>query len=451
MRRALLASAAAAAMTAALAAQPPSTAPAAAAIPADFGRDVMPILESNCLRCHNTAKAEGGLLVETHDDLLRGGDTGSPVVAGQPDESPFILQVEGRAKPKMPPKSDLAPDEIAVLRAWVQAGAKYSPVPRPALDDRVPALTQAAPVRPQATSIAWRPDGAELAVAGYRQVQRVAVPGGDRVGHFDGLHDQVRSVAFSPDGALIAAGGGTPGAFGEIVLYESATGKVRARLDGHRDFVYHVAFNHDGTRLASCGYDRLIRIWDTAHGKLTAVLKEHTEAVYAVVFSDDGRLLASAAADRSVKIWKVEDGTRLYTITDPTDAVLTLAFRPGTRQLAAGGQDKRVRVWDIGDTAARPISSRPAHKAAVLRLAFSRDGRRLATSGADRLVTVWDAATGEALRTLDAQSDWAQGLAFSPDGRQLAVGRYDGSVSVYDTATGTRASDLVDAPKVTQR
>ena len=441
-------------MTAALAAQPPSTdAPASppAAVAADFGRDVMPILETNCLRCHNTAKSEGGLLVESHEDLMRGGDSGEPVVAGKPDESPFIQQVEGRAKPKMPPKSDLAPEEIAVLRAWVEAGAKYSPVPRPSLDERVPALTQTAPITPQAPSLAWKPDGSELAVAGYRQVSRVAMPDGAVVGRFDGLHDQVRSVAFSPDGALIAAGGGTPGAFGEIVLYDDTSGAERARLDAHGDYVYHVAFNHDGTRLASCGYDRMIRIWDTASGKLAAVLKEHTEAVYAVAFSDDGRLLASAAADRSVKIWKVEDGTRLYTITDPTDAVLTLAFRPGTRQLAAGGQDKRVRVWDIGDTAARPISSRPVHNAAVLRLAFSRDGRQLATTGADRRVTIRDAQTGEASRTLGGQSDWAQGLAFSPDGRQLAVGRYDGSVSVYDTATGARASDLVNAGKVAQR
>ena len=453
MRRVLVASAVAAAMTAVLTAQPPAP-PAdhgpAAAVAADFGRDVVPILETNCLRCHSTATTEGGLLVESHEDLLRGGDSGSPIVAGQPDESPLIQQIEGRAKPKMPPKSDLAPEDIAVLRAWVAAGATYSPTPRPSLDDRVPPVSQTAAVKPQVPSIAWRPDGAELALAAYRQVQRLG-PDGNVVGRFEGLHDQVRAVAFSPDGALLAAGGGTPGAFGELVLYDAATGTLRWRLDGHRDYVYHLAFNHDGTRLASCGYDRLIRVWDTATGKLTAVLKEHTEAVYAVAFSDDGQVLASAAADRSVKIWKVADGTRLYTITDPTDAVLTLAFRPTTRQLAAGGQDKRVRVWEIGDTAARPVSSRPAHRAAVLRLAFSRDGSRLATTGADREVKIWDAATGAPLRALGPQSDWAQGLAFSPDGRQLAVGRYDGSVSIYDTATGTRASDVVEPGKVAQR
>ena len=66
---------------------------------------------------------EGGLLLESHEDLMRGGDSGSPLVPGKPDESPLILQIEGRAKPKMPPKKDLQPDEIAVLRAWVAAGA----------------------------------------------------------------------------------------------------------------------------------------------------------------------------------------------------------------------------------------------------------------------------------------------------------------------------------------
>ena len=91
----------------------------------DFARDVMPILETNCLRCHNTAEQKGGLLLEGYEDLMRGGDDGSPIVAGQADDSPLIRQVEGRAKPKMPPKADLRPEDIAILRAWIAAGAKY--------------------------------------------------------------------------------------------------------------------------------------------------------------------------------------------------------------------------------------------------------------------------------------------------------------------------------------
>jgi hypothetical protein len=73
----------------ALAAQPPS-----GATP-EFARDVMPIIETNCLRCHNTAEQKGGLLLESYEDLMRGGDDGSPIVAGQADDSPLIRQVEG--------------------------------------------------------------------------------------------------------------------------------------------------------------------------------------------------------------------------------------------------------------------------------------------------------------------------------------------------------------------
>ena len=382
---------------------------------------------------------------------MRGGDTGTPVVPGQPDQSPLILQIEGRAKPKMPPKKDLPPDEIAVLRAWVAAGAPYSKAPRVSLDDKVPALAQTAAVLPQVTSLAWRPDGLQLAVAGYKQVQRLTMPGGGSVAPLTGLSDLVRAVAWSPDGAVVAVGGGTPGASGEIVLFDAITGAERARLDGHRDYVYHLAFNHDGSRLASCGYDKVIRVWDTASGNAVGVLKEHTEAVYAVAFSGDGALLASAAADRSVKIWNVADGLRLYTITEPTDAVLTLAFRPGTRQLAAGGQDKRIRVWEIGDAAARALRSAPAHRSAVLRVVFSPDGRTLASTGTDRDVKLWDAETGRQVRAIGPQSDWAQALAFSPDGRQLAVGRYDGTIGIYDAASGRTVLEPLANDKVARR
>jgi WD40 repeat protein len=412
----------------------------------DFARDVMPVLETNCLRCHNTAEQKGGLLLEGYEDLMRGGDDGSPIVAGQADDSPLIRQVEGRAKPKMPPKADLRPEDIAILRAWIAAGAKYSPSRRVSLDEKVPALAQTASLLAEVPSMAFSPDGKELVVAGYREVRRFAMPPGQERGAVKGMADQVRALAWSPDGKMIAAGGGTPGAFGELVLIDAATGSVVRTLDGHRDYVYHVAFSPDGKRLASCGYDKLIRIWDTATGKPTGVLKEHTEAVYAVAFNASGTLLASASADRSVKIWDVAKGVRLYTINEPTDAMHTLAFRPGTNDLFAGGADKRLRAWTISDTSATSIGNTLAHTAGIIRLAFSPDGARLATSSTDRQVKLWSAADLRELRQFGAQSDWAQSLAFSRDGTELAVGRYDGTVSVFDAGTGRRVVDLISVP-----
>jgi WD40 repeat protein len=403
----------------------------------------MPIIETNCLRCHNTAEQKGGLLLESYEDLMRGGDDGSPIVAGHADDSPLIRQVEGRAKPKMPPKADLRPEDIAVLRGWIAAGAKYSAPTRVSLDEKVPALKQTASLLAEVPSMVFSPDGQQLAVAGYRSVRRFTMPSGQEAPAIGGLADQVRALAWSPDGKFIAAGGGTPGAFGALVLIDAATGAVVRTFDGHRDYVYHVAFSPDGKRLASCGYDRLIRVWDTATGKPTGVLKEHTEAVYAVAFNTAGTLLVSASADRSIKIWDVAKGVRLYTINDPTDAVLTLAFRPGTNDLYAGGADKRLRAWTISDTAATSIGSTLAHTAGIIRLAFSPDGTRLASSSTGREVKLWSAKDLHEVRQFGAQSDWAQSLAFSRDGTQLAVGRYDGTVSLFDAATGRRVVELI--------
>ena len=89
----------------------------------------------------------------------------------------------------------------------------------------------------------------------------------------------------------MAVGGGTPGVFGELVLFDAVTGTQRARLDGHRDYVYHLAFNHDGTRPGQLRVQQDHPGVGHGHGKRTVgVLKEHTEAVYTVAFSGDGAL-----------------------------------------------------------------------------------------------------------------------------------------------------------------
>jgi WD40 repeat protein len=434
--------------------------------PPDFARDVLPVFESNCLRCHSAAAQKGDLILDTHEDVIAGGRHGASIVAGDAQKSPLVAMMEGRVEPRMPPKSVMRPEDIAVVRAWIDAGAKPSPGAALTLDDRVPRITPAHGLSPAVHSLAWSVDGRTLLVPGYRDVRRVEVaPHASnrpplptrRTRPLEGAIDLVRGVARSADGWWIAGAGGIPGAAGEVIVWDADTGDEAFALRGHRDYVYDAAFNHRSTRLATCSYDRSVRIWDLDTGRAIRVLREHTDAVYAVAFSADDNWLASGAGDRSVKLWDVRSGKRLVTLTEPTDVVSTLDFAPSGLRLSAAGADKTIRTWTFeaardaasGGVRVTPtlVASTLAHGAPILRIAYAPDGKRLASAASDGIVKIWDAATWTEVRTLERQPDWAQGLAWSPDGARLAVGRFDGSVAIYDARSGRRVSDPVRNPK----
>jgi WD40 repeat protein len=427
-------------------APPTSPAPPPAGAP-DFARDVLPIIENNCLRCHSAAVQKGGLVMDTQEDLMEGGENGAVLTPGDAPGSRLVKMIQAEIDPKMPPKSTLRPDEIATLKAWIAAGAKdsaESPLAR--LEARITAITPQVALRPAVNALAFSPDGKELAVPGYREVRRLApsllAAPTSTLTPLKGAIDLVRSVAYSADGEWVAGAGGIPGAFGEVLLWNAASGELVHTLKGHRDYVYQAVFNKRGTRLATCSYDKSVRVWDVETGRSRQVFREHTEAVFAVAFSPDGRWLASGAGDRSVKIWDLASGSRLYTLTEPTDVVQTLAFHPSGLTLSAAGADKTIRTWELtpqGGTQTRAIRG---HTAPILRIAYSPDGKWLASSAGDGVVKIWDAATGKEARTLERQPDWAQGLAWSPDSARLAVGRYDGTVGIYDASTGRRVRPL---------
>src|SRR5262249_38407558 len=157
--------------------------------------------------------------------------------------------------------------------------------------------------------------GTLLAAGGQHEVVLVDPKSGEITRRLAGQKGRVTALAFSRSGEYLAAAGGDAGTLGEIHLYRSDKGGWGAgvAMKGHADAVHALAFSPDGQTLASCGYDRLVKLWDVVTGKLVRDLKDHSDAVYSVAFSPDGKLLASGAADRAVKVWDVATGTRLYT------------------------------------------------------------------------------------------------------------------------------------------
>ncbi|HEY8506288.1 MAG TPA: hypothetical protein VIL46_17000, partial [Gemmataceae bacterium] len=306
---------------------------------------------------------------------------------------------------------------------------------------------------PPVTALAYSPDGRLLAAGTYQGVALIDPARGEVVGELTGLTRQVTAVAFDPGGKRLAVAAGEPGQAGELRLFAvPAKGppgdKPLHTIPAHEDLIYSLAFSPDGKLLATAGYDRVIKLWDVEAGKEVRALKDHSDTVYGLAFHPQGKLLASASADRAVKVWDVSTGRRLYTLDDPTDWVYAVAWSPDGKHLAAAGVDKSVRVWKAGADGGTLAHSVFAHDGAVLRLIYSGDGKTLYSAGEDRVVKVWDTARMAERRALPAQPDAVLALALRPDGKQLALGRYDGVAVALDAATGSQTARLLPSPPV---
>ena len=422
----------------------------AIAEPPSYSKQIRPFFSRYCLECHNAKEGEGGLNLESYAAMLEGGKHGPVFVAGKADASRIVGMVEGKVKPFMPPKKASrrpSPEEVAVIRAWIDAGAKDDGGAAViVLPDIKPRAIVAAPV----AALAYRPDGKLLAASGWREVELIDPTTGDVVGKLPGQTGDVTALAFSRDGLRLAVASGSPGTAGEVRLYKAAAGAMPAgppvqTIAAHNDVILDAVFSPDGTTLATCGYDRLIKLWNTQTGQLLRELKDHSDAVYAVTFSPDGALLASGSADRAVKVWEVADGKRLYTLSDSTDWVYSVAWSPDGHRLAAGGVDKSLRVWEVSGREGRLANAVFAHEGPIVRVAWSTDGKTLYSVSEDRIAKAWDAGRMVERVVYAKQPEAPLALAVRSDQKQLAVGRYDGVLVLLDEATGKVQSQPLPA------
>ena len=205
-------------------------------------------------------------------------------------------------------------------------------------------------------------------------------------------------------------------------------------MQGHKDCIYSIAWSPDGKLLASGSYDRMVKLWDVATGRELFNLQDHIDAVFAVAFSPDGKRLASASQDRTVKIWNVATGRRLYTLSDALDGLNGIAYSPFGDRVAAAGYDKTIYIWQLGEDDGHLVQSLIADEESLLALAWSPDGKTIVTASADGSIRFRDAKL-DLVSVIDNQADWVEALDISPDGKWLAAGRYNGTLSLYDLKT----------------
>lgn len=409
---------------------------------------VYEVLAKNCTSCHSRKEAKGELNLESPEAILKGGDTGPAVVPGKPAESLLLQLVEHKAKPFMPPPKKgkkLAPEEVALLRAWIEGGAKGlrpgEVLPRIVA---VPKIEPKVAPRKAIQAVAYEPKAKLLALARLGEIELRSAESRATVRILAGHPGPVNALSFSADGATLAAAGGEPGVAGEVRIWKVADGKLLRTFRGHEDAIYSLALAPDGKTFATGSYDRSILLWDNLGDRPIRAFHGHNEAVMGLAFRPDGRILASASADRTVKLWDVATGERRETLGDPTKALNAVAFSPDGTIVAAAGVDNRIRTWTVSADAkegTNPLrSSVFAHEGAILRLAWSADGKTIASSAEDRTVKLWNAPDVTPRRVLELQSDWPTALAFALGTKALAVGRLDGTFEIYDLTTGKAAA-----------
>ena len=251
----------------------------------------------------------------------------------------------------------------------------------------------------------------------------------------------VHSVAFSFDGRLLAWGSGD----GTVQVRSVARSRRLHQLQGHTGEVNSVAFSPDGRTLAADSGNTVI-LWDVASGREVRQLRGHKHVVQSVAFSPDGRFLASVSEDKTVRLWDVSSSraVQVRRLEGHTEAVWSVAFSPDGRTLASGSYDKTVRLWDVsaglntGVASSQKLCLLKDHAGGVNSVAFSPDGHILAAASSDTVV-LWDVSavlnagvtSGRVVRRLKGHTHLVQSVAFSPDGRLLASGSWDETVRLW--------------------
>jgi WD40 repeat protein len=404
-----------------------------------------------CQNCHGAEKSKGKYRLDTFERLLTPGESQeAPITAGKPQQSQlYQLITTSEDVDRMPKKADPLPQaSIALIRGWIEQGARFDGADRSAPLSLYLTATQAGPpetyIKPiPITALAFNPAGTELAASGYHEITLWNPDDGHLIARIRNTAQRTCALAWSPDGATLAAAGGTAGRSGELRLCDARARTSGTVIERIPDVMLAVRYTPDGSLLAAGGADNSVRIYDAATRRRTLLIEQHADWVADVAFSPDGSHLATASRDKSARVFDVKSGIMLAAFLVQEEPVMGVAWATDGKSIFSAARDRRIRLWNTGGEVKQiaeitGMGGEPVRLESALGCLFC--------GSTDGVLRQYSLDKRDLVRAYPRLSDWIYCIAVDAKRRRIAVGTYGGDIHIWEVDTAAAVTDFIAAP-----
>ena len=371
-----------------------------------YYKQIRPILQQSCQGCHHPAEPNGGLVVTSYEAFQEGGMSGPSFIPGNPEESIIMEYISGE-DPLMPQDGDpLTAEEVELFSRWIaESAVDDTPV---SLDDTISANQPPVyTVPPVISALAYSPDGETLAVSGYREILLHKSDGSELVGRLVGDAHRIESIAYTLDGKILGAVGGTPAQFGEVQLWDTDSNTLIRSVRPTYDALYGMSFAPDGELLAFGCSDKTVRVLSVADGKETLKFDNHSDWVFGTLFSVDGTHFVSGSRDGALKLVNLGNGAFVDDINASNKGyggIISISRHPQEDLVLSAGEDRVPRLYrifretqrDRGNTDFNLVQEFEARPGPIHAVGFNQDGTKIAVGDVSGEVQIYNVEDGGA-------------------------------------------------------